>query len=296
MWPAGSRRALERVLADTEYVVFPDDGDLIKKVGFPSRTVVVGKEASLQAITKLVGLGFEHIVQRTRKDFPAELLASALMTLRPAAFVANPMPFFFNGFSVPDEKASGSTQETHIELSLRSSQEKDYARGRLEAFLAQDSRLSGIQDLVLQAAEELMTNAFYSGPVRPDGSRPFQNLDRRTKVDLPGKQVVNLFAHYSDYRLVVGCQDPFGSLERARLVDVFRDVIREDKIVPKAGTGGAGMGFRYMVENSANFYVLVDSGVRTIVACGFLLQGQRANLSANKHVHLAFEQRQLVIG
>ena len=53
-------------------------------------------------------------------------------------------------------------------------------------------------------------------------------------------------------------------------------------------SGGAGLGVRYLIENSANFYTVVDPGKFTLMACGFLLKGVKANVTTPKHFHISF--------
>jgi hypothetical protein len=52
---------------------------------------------------------------------------------------------------------------------------------------------------------------------------------------------------------------------------------------------GAGLGLRYMIENSAGLYFFVEKDKRTLVACSLLLEGLKANFNIQKHFHLSFK-------
>jgi hypothetical protein len=61
-----------------------------------------------------------------------------------------------------------------------------------------------------------------------------------------------------------------------------------DKIKPKNLGASAGMGFKFIIENSGSFYLHCEPGRRSLVACGILLKGLRANLKKEKHTHIRF--------
>lgn len=282
LWPVESHSALKPLLEKVPVLRFPEDSVIFSKA-LPNYVVMVVRGAALADIVGLAEQGFEHIVQEDREDFPQELLASALMTVRPEKFVKNPLPFFFTGFR---SAAAEGSPEQNLVVKFNSSTEKRTVMHWLENFLDRFPRTSSIKDLCLQSADELFTNAVYNAPIRPSGVRPYKDLPRDQEVTL--EKYAQLFACYSDKRVILGVTDTFGSLVKFSLMEHLRSVLKEGTVAAKQGSGGAGLGFKYLIENSANFYVLSNKGISTLVACGFSLKGLKSNLTMNKHFHMSF--------
>jgi len=284
LWPEDKRASLEPLLSRVPVLHYPEDRDKFSKV-MPHLVVLVVRKIKLKEMLGLVELGFEHIVQMDRPDFAKELLASSLMTLRPQAFLKNPIPFFLSGF---DSERVISDPDRHLIMRFHRSNEKKTLMEWLGVFLDRNPATSTIRDLCLQVADEMISNSLFNAPMRPSGKRAFKDLPRNSEIELPTSHGCSLFACFADERVVIGCEDPFGSLDKGVLLGHLRDVFRDDQASMKYTAGGAGLGFRHMLENSANFYVLVNQGKSTLVACGFVLKGLKANMTIEKHMHLSF--------
>ncbi len=286
LWPEDKRPNLEPLLSRVPVLHFPEDRDKFSQV-MPHLVVLVVRKVVMKDLLGLIDLGFEHIVQMDRSDFAKELLASSLMTLRPQAFLKNPIPFFLSGF---DSDRIISDPDRHLILRFTKQSEKTTLLDWLGVFLDRNPATSTIRDLCLQAADEMVSNALFNAPVRPSGKRAYKDLPRDSEIELPSSQACSLFACFADERVVLGCEDPFGSLNKTQLLEHLRDVFRNDQASVKYSTGGAGLGFRHLIENAANFYVLVNQGKSTLVACGFILKGLKANMAVEKHMHLSFHE------
>lgn len=285
LWPATVHEKIEPLLSKVPILHYPHQKDAFSMV-IPSLVVIVVQDAKLTELIGLMELGFEHIVQKNRSDFAEELLASSLMVLRPQAFLNNPVPFFLSEFA-----ADSLTQDPdrHLILRITKQSEKATVMEWLGVFLDRSPETMAVRDLCLQSADELISNALFNAPVRPSGRRAFKDLPRNSEIELPPNRAITVFGCFADQRLVVGCQDPFGSLTKDVLLGHLRDLFRDQKSTMKYSSGGAGLGFRHLVENSANFYCLVQKGKSTLVACGFTLKGLKANMTIAKHMHLAFQ-------
>ncbi len=284
LWPEDKRANLEPLLSRVPVLHFPDDRDKFSQV-MPHLVVLVVSKIKVKDVLSLIDLGFEHIVQADREDFAKELLASSLMTLRPQAFLKNPIPFFLSGF---DSERIISDPDRHLILRFTKQSEKATLLDWLGVFLDRNPATATIRDLCLQAADEMISNALFNAPVRPSGKRAYKDLPRNSEIELPSSQACSLFACFADERVVLGCEDPFGSLDKGLLLNHLRDVFRDDAATMKYSAGGAGLGLRHLIENAANFYVLVNEGKSTLVACGFVLRGLKANMTIAKHMHLSF--------
>lgn len=284
LWSGEKRAKLEPLLSRVPVLHYPEDRDKFSKV-MPHLVVLVVRKVKLKELLSLMDMGFEHIIQFEREDFAKELLASSLMTLRPQAFLKNPIPFFLSGF---DSERIISDPDRHLIMRFHRSNEKKTLLEWLGVFLDRDPATSTIRDLCLQSADELITNSLFNAPIRPSGKRAFKDLPRNSEIELPTTHGCSLFACFAEERVVLGCEDSYGSLEKGMLLEHLRAIFRDDQASMKYTAGGAGLGFRHMLENSANFYVLVNEGKSTLVACAFVLKGLKANMTIAKHLHLSF--------
>lgn len=100
---------------------------------------------------------------------------------------------------------------------------------------------SRMVQVLRDSAEELLTNAFYDAPVAAGVvSEP---ISRTRDVCLPDEHACDLAYGCRDDVAFVRVRDPFGSLPRARLVDVLARCARTDMQVEVDETmGGAGLG------------------------------------------------------
>lgn len=284
LWPTASHSALEPLLSKISFFSFPEDLAEMKTNSRPQKTIVILNSADIKDTISIVSMGFEHCVQKNRPDFAQELLASAFMLLKPDSFNKNPIPFFFTGFSAQQNM----TTETNMTIPFRKSEDKKYILERFELFLEQNPRLRGIADLCMQVADELIMNALFSAPVDNYGVHLFQNYDRTSDIMLNMQSQAKFFSCFSDYRIIVGCEDPYGSFKKETLFKHLHGAFLNEKATVKPEkTGGAGLGLHAIIENSANFYLYCEQGQRSLVAAGFLLQGMKANLMSQKHFHLS---------
>ena len=101
------------------------------------------------------------------------------------------------------------------------------------------------------AAEELLTNAFYDAPVAA-GLIPGP-VSRAKDIALPEDNACDLAYGYYDEIAVVRVRDPFGALSRRRLVEVLERCARSDMSVDVDETmGGAGLGM-WRIFSTATF-------------------------------------------
>ena len=116
------------------------------------------------------------------------------------------------------------------------------------------------------AAEELLTNAFYNAPVAGGGGAP---VSRTEDVELPEASACDLAYGCRDDLAIVRVRDPFGSLTRARLVEVLTRCARADMQVQVDETmGGAGLGMWRVFASASFVAVLVEKHQLTEILVG----------------------------
>lgn len=284
LWPESARERLKPLLSKVPALELPKDQDNLSLVS-PRSVIIVVDRLPLKDVMELVDKGFEHIIQRGREDFAQELLASSLMTVRPESFFSNPVPFFLSGF---DSQDIVNDPDRHLLMRFTKQKEKSMLLEWIEAFLERDERTSTVRDLCLQCADEMISNALFNAPVLASGRRAYKDLPRNTDIILPAKMSASIFACFAEGRVVIGCTDAYGSLSKETLMSHLKGMFNVGGMDFKQSSGGAGLGIRYMIENAANFYILVSPGKFTMMAAGFMLKGLRANMTASKHIHFSF--------
>lgn len=109
-------------------------------------------------------------------------------------------------------------------------------------------------ELLRDAGEELLTNAFYDAPVEAGALK--QAISRTQQVSLPDDSACDMVYACHDDLAVVRVRDPFGSLSRARLVEVLTRCARTDMAVEVDETrGGAGLGL-WRIFSTASFVAI----------------------------------------
>jgi hypothetical protein len=117
------------------------------------------------------------------------------------------------------------------------------------------------------AAEELLTNAFYDAPVAAGALK--QAVPRTQDIALPDDSACDLAYGVREDLAVVRVRDPFGSLTRRRLVEVLSRCARTDMGVEVDETmGGAGLGMWRIFSGSTFVAISVIKGQHTEILVG----------------------------
>jgi hypothetical protein len=121
--------------------------------------------------------------------------------------------------------------------------------------------------LLRDAAEELLTNAFYDAPVAAGAlKRP---VSRTQDISLPDDSPCDLAYACREDLAIVRVRDPFGSLSRRRLVEVLSRCARSDmKVEVDETMGGAGLGMWRIFSGASFVGIVVVKNRRTEVLVG----------------------------
>ena len=123
--------------------------------------------------------------------------------------------------------------------------------------------------MLRDAAEELLTNAFYDAPVAAKVMK--QPVPRSQDVKLPEDSACDLAYGCRDDLAIVRVRDPFGSLSRQRLVDVLTRCARTDMGVEvDESMGGAGLGMWRIFAGASFVGVSVVKDRHTEILVGVL--------------------------
>jgi hypothetical protein len=122
-------------------------------------------------------------------------------------------------------------------------------------------------ELLRDAAEELLTNAFYDAPVAAGAFEAA--ISREVDVALPDEYACDLAYASREDLSIVRVRDPFGSLSRRRLVQVLSRCARTDmQVEVDESMGGAGLGMWRIFSNATFVAVSVVKHHHTEILVG----------------------------
>lgn len=153
---------------------------------------------------------------------------------------------------------------------LHSSRHRDELVKCIADYLEWLGARSTIQANVLDAVDELSTNAIYNAPIDAEGHRYYAGLERRTDVSLAPHEYARARFGSDGRRFAISIVDFFGSMTWSRLGNRIHECLRSASIERKAG--GAGLGLYIMLRNAEQVIVNSCPGVSTEVIAVFGLR------------------------
>ena len=283
LWPATSHAAFKPILSSVSFLYFPADLNKLKFINNRQKVIIVINSATLNDIVGLLSMGFEHIVQNNRVDFAQELLVSGLMACRPESFTKNPIPFFFGGFLEPN---FSERSDLHFMTNISKKADKDHTIESLHSFLQEKKKMMRIKDLIIQIADELIANAISSEFATNTNAPNITTLKEDTVFSKP----VKFFCCHNNSRIIIGCEDQNGTFKKPSFLSFLRRIFSSTMVKANSDESrGAGFGFKYIIENSANIYLYTDENVSSLVACGLSLNGIKENVADSKNFHFSFK-------
>lgn len=235
-----------------------------KKVD-PKTTIAVGAATPLKTIiTLLRDYEIEHFVQTNRNDFFFDLFAASLMLKKPSRFMKNPVPFFIQNFKKDLIKHHEVRSKT---WTFQSTAQKNTIMGELENFLSGHARTQNYSSSAIMIADELVSNALFSAPVDEDSKALYQNLPRSSSIVLDMSKECELFVSHDEHRLLLGCTDPFGSVDMKKIIQRLYTIYVLEDSKPDLKSQSAGLGIKMMIDNSCGFYLVYKRNIKTLVCC-----------------------------
>jgi hypothetical protein len=133
---------------------------------------------------------------------------------------------------------------------------------RMSEFFAENGTSARTVQVLRDAAEELLTNAFYDAPVA--AGVVGEAISRTRDVTLPDDHACDMAYGCRDDVAMVRVRDPFGSLRRKRLIEVLSRCARTDMQVEVDETmGGAGLGLWRIFSGASLVAISVVAGRAT---------------------------------
>ncbi len=139
---------------------------------------------------------------------------------------------------------------------------------KMSEFFASEGVHASTVEMLRDAADEMLVNAFYNAPVAAGAvTTP---ISRQQDVALPDDAPCDMVYGFRDDLALVRVRDPFGSLTRRRLVEVLSRCASPDlRIEPADKTSGEGVGLWRLFSNASFVAVSVVENRQTEVLVGF---------------------------
>ena len=158
--------------------------------------------------------------------------------------------------------AAGAQVERHT---LTRSSDKGPTLARVDSWLAGFAFGARLRGRVLDVADELVMNALYDAPTRPDGSPRHASAPRTQPVELADAEAVTLSVACDGRTLAVSMRDPFGALDAATVRRSLERGLAGGDAQIERKAGGAGLGLYLMWSTLGALIVRVRPGRSTEV-------------------------------
>lgn len=249
-----------------------------------TKSIGVSHENDMGYLVELMAdNGLHHVVQLSNTMFASELNTSALMLSESDTFFNKPVVSVLS----PLETDVHDDSEYIIwekEFTYKETKTRDL--DELEEFLATVIRPKSTIQSVRLIADELYTNAVYNAPLSKFGKQLLKVLPFR-RYNKP--KSARLFIAQHNDRLVVGCEDQFGSLSVSALMKRVKSIYEKgvgDSIKFTSSTG-AGIGTYMIMQACTSYFAAVFEDKKTLVM-GVIPLGvsSRKREELPKNIHL----------
>jgi len=230
--------------------------------------------------------GFSHVCQKDGFQYDRELKSAENLVAAPELFFESPMASILspNEITVAKEQAL-----ICLDYFFDSSSQK---RGMLEAvgkYLESKGLSQTLIEDVSAVADEFITNAIYNAPFIDPHTNVNPGLNRLdTEIKLKGGKAGRLMMAHDEQQLVIGCEDPYGSLNLEYYLNKIRTTyLRGPAATMNFGAGGAGLGSYIIFNAGSSLYFGVKASHVTLLCCAIPLKmSYKKRVQLPKHLHV----------
>ncbi len=192
---------------------------------------------------------FRSFVQKRNTSFAQDVATSAALLMEPSLY-----------FRQGGRRIAGDIQR-EMEFKFSSTSEKSELKKQTSQFVSslQNQNVLESCDAIL---EELYMNAMFDAPLEA-ANRSQLNCSYEMGI----YSTIRLFQN--DLRIVITCEDPFGSLDLKKFVRRMAEVYKKGagEAINLREDGGAGLGCVIMFEHCESLFLGVIPGQTTLVSC-----------------------------
>ncbi len=227
-----------------------------------------------------------HVCQRDGHSFDIEKQSSELLINSPDFFFKFPVASIFSPASV-NEASEASFKALDVKFH-NSSQKRNVIDQAVQALESKGLSRTLIED-VSSVADEMFTNAVYNAPFVDGKTHKNPGVSRHDfEVSMGSGLQGRLILAFDKTRLMVACQDPFGSLSLPKyLIKIKATYEHGAAATMNFGPGGAGLGSYIIFNTGCSLYAGVMPGSATLLCCILPLgMSNRKRSQISKNLHL----------
>ncbi|MGE3682779.1 MAG: hypothetical protein AB7G93_13725 [Bdellovibrionales bacterium] len=234
---------------------------------------------------KMVGIASEygiwHLVHETPPHYESDVKTAEIMLTQLETFLKYPAS------SILTPETAGTEQEQKLlsfDKQFSCADQKLETVEGLESHLLNWKRSKHFKSEVLLAADELFTNAIYNAPYVGDSQNPTSVPRTKEYGNNPDIRPARIFLACDGTRLLIGCEDSYGSLNIDTLIERLKVCLQQGAEAAIRWTdGGAGLGTYMILRSALAYYVGVLEGKKTVVCCTYPLTHSRMEMVRNLH-------------
>jgi hypothetical protein len=149
-------------------------------------------------------------------------------------------------------------------FTCHSATQRDELLDWLRGYAGKHRVRSRLIDVLMVAADEMLTNALYNAPTDGEGKHLYAQTSRQVPVSLQSPSIIEVEVRCDGKRLGLSTVDPFGSLRPEVVLSSLRRCFHKPE--PRPGsTGGAGLGLYLLLGSLSHLVFNVALGKRTEV-------------------------------
>ena len=230
--------------------------------------------------------GFKHLCQKDGFNYDRELKAAQNLVEQPESFFENPMATILSPHQV-----TGAQEQSLICLDhfFDSSSQKQGMLEAINKYMESKGLSQTLIEDVSAVADEFITNAIYNAPFIDPSTNVNPGLSRMdTEIKLKGGKAGRLLMAHDDTQLVIGCEDPYGSLNLDQYLNKIRTTyLRGPAATMNFGSGGAGLGSYIIFNAGSSLYFGVKAAHVTLLCCSIPLRmSYKKRVQLPKHLHI----------
>jgi len=237
-----------------------------------------------QLIEQMISGSETHICQPLGWMYDEEIQSAQLLSQKSETFFSHPA----TAILWPKEISSRNEQSSLLlNRNFCSSDEKNGLLDEMKTIVNGISRSSTLVDEVIAVTDEFVTNALYNAPYVDPVTFVNQRINRlTTKVKLDHGKQARLFAAQDGKRLLIGVEDPYGSLDVKSYLNRIHKCYSSVKDSINFGEGGAGIGSYIIFNTGSSLYYGVKPGEKTLLVCVVPIKvSRRQREDLPKHLH-----------
>lgn len=230
--------------------------------------------------------GFQHLVQKDGFNFDKELKASENLIVNPESFFLNPISNILKPESVGQESDKNLIC---IDERFDSSGQKRPLLDNISKYLESKGLSQTLIEDVQAVADEFITNAVFNAPFIDPNTHVNPGLSRTDmEIKLKGGKNGRIILAHDDVQLVIGCEDPYGSLNLdTYLAKIRATYLRGPAATMNFGSGGAGLGSYIIFNAGSSLFFGVKQARVTLLCCSIPLKmSYKKRVQLPKHLHV----------